>query len=659
MNKRIKIFEIIIIVLMSILIIYLFYIQVIKRRYYLIKLKELVNIKIEGSTAPRGKIYDRNGKLLVDNKMIRTLYYYKGKNKLEDELKISKLLSEILDIDNKGTIDTYKNYWIVINKELSNKKITDEEYKLKKYRKLNNNDLYKLKMSRITNEEINSLSESDKKIAYIYELMNKGIKYEDKVIKKYLTDSELEKIKQLNINSLIIKNDWERDYKYNDTFKSMFGSVSNIQSNNKEYYIDKGYSLNDRVGTSYLEFEYDDYLRGVKDKYIVNNNKKVLKEKGSSGNDIYLTIDIDLQSDIESILEEEMIKTKREKNTDYYNKSFVIITNPKTGEIISMTGKQVIEDSKSFKIYDYTPAILTSPITAGSVVKGASHIVGYNTGALKIGENRLDKCVKLKGAPKKCSWMSLGYLNDITALKKSSNTYQYQTAIKVSNNKYYYNMSFKPTKESFNIYRNTLKEFGLGSKTGIDLPLESTGIKGSKDEGGLLLDLAIGQYDTYTPLELSQYIGTIANNGTRMQLHLLKKVISSKNKNLIHEYKNTILNKVNTEYKYINRVQEGFREVLKIGGTGSGYIDLKYKPAGKTGTSQSFIDTNQDGMIDKETITTTFVGYAPYDDPAITFTVVSPDISNYDHKSNYQSNLNARLMRRISKLYFEKYQKSV
>ena len=659
MNKRIKIFEIIIIVLMSILIIYLFYIQVIKRRYYLIKLKELVNIKIEGSTAPRGKIYDRNGKLLVDNKMIRTLYYYKGKNKLEDELKISKLLSEILDIDNKGTIDTYKNYWIVINKELSNKKITDEEYKLKKYRKLNNNDLYKLKMSRITKEEINSLSKSDKKIAYIYELMNKGIKYEDKVIKKYLTDSELEKLKKLNINSLIIKNDWEREYKYNDTFKSMFGSVSNIQSNNKEYYIDKGYSLNDRVGTSYLEFEYDDYLRGVKDKYIVNNNKKVLKEKGSSGNDIYLTIDIDLQSDIESILEEEMIKTKREKNTDYYNKSFVIITNPKTGEIISMTGKQVIEDSKSFKIYDYTPAILTSPITAGSVVKGASHIVGYNTGALKIGENRLDKCVKLKGAPKKCSWMSLGYLNDITALKKSSNTYQYQTAIKVSNNKYYYNMSFKPTKESFNIYRNTLKEFGLGSKTGIDLPLESTGIKGSKDEGGLLLDLAIGQYDTYTPLELSQYIGTIANNGTRMQLHLLKKVISSKNKNLIHEYKNTILNKVNTEYKYLNRVQEGFKEVLKIGGTGSGYIDLKYKPAGKTGTSQSFIDTNQDGMIDKETITTTFVGYAPYDDPAITFTVVSPDISNYDHKSNYQSNLNARLMRRISKLYFEKYQKSV
>ena len=659
MNKRIKIFEIIIIIVLSFLIIYLFYLQVLKRKYYSIKLKELVNIHIDGNTAPRGKIYDRNGKLLVDNKKVRTLYYYKGKNKEDEELDISKKLSKILDIQDKGNTNTYKEYWILNNKDVAYKKITEEEYKLRKYRKLTDEDLYKLIKDRITDKELKSLSMNDKKAAYIYELMNKGYKYEDKTIKKYLTDKELLEINKLNISNLSIKSDWERDYKYNETFKSIFGTVSNIQENNKNYYLNKGYSLNDRVGTSYLEYEYDDYLKGNKEKYIVNNNKKVLKENGSIGNDIYLTIDIDLQNDIESILEEEMIKTKREKNTDYYNKSFIIITNPKTGEIYSMTGKQIKEDSKSFKIYDYTPAILTSPITAGSVVKGASHIVGYNTGALKIGENRVDKCVKLKGAPIKCSWMKLGYLNDITALKKSSNTYQYYTAIKVSNSKYYYNMAFKPTLESFNTYRNTLKEFGLGSKTGIDLPLESTGIKGKKDEGGLLLDLAIGQYDTYTPLELSQYIGTIASNGNRMQLHLLKKVISSKNKNTIFSYKNNILNKVKTKDIYLNRVQEGFKEVLKPGGTGSGYINLKYKPAGKTGTSQSFVDTNQDGIIDKETITTTFVAYAPYDNPSVTFTIVSPDISNYDHNSNYQSNLNARLMRRISKLYFEKYQKSV
>jgi cell division protein FtsI/penicillin-binding protein 2 len=136
-----------------------------------------------------------------------------------------------------------------------------------------------------------------------------------------------------------------------------------------------------------------------------------------------------------------------------------------------------------------------------------------------------------------------------------------------------------------------------------------------------------------------------------MKLHLLDSVYNK------YKYKNKELNKVKTEDKYLKRVQQGFKEVLKYGGTGSGYIDLKYKPAGKTGTSQSFVDTNNDGKIDKETITTTFVSYAPYDNPRVTFTVVSPDISNYDHNSSYQSNINSRLMRRISKLYFDKYDK--
>ena len=118
------------------------------------------------------------------------------------------------------------------------------------------------------------------------------------------------------------------------------------------------------------------------------------------------------------------------------------------------------------------------------------------------------------------------------------------------------------------------------------------------------------------------------------------------------------MNKVTTEEKYINRVREGFKEVMKFGGTGSGYIDLKYKPAGKTGTSQSFVDTNGDLKIDKETVSATFVGYAPYDDPKVTFTVASPDIYNYDNNSNYQTNVNRRIVKRISDLYFEKYYKT-
>ena len=94
---------------------------------------------------------------------------------------------------------------------------------------------------------------------------------------------------------------------------------------------------------------------------------------------------------------------------------------------------------------------------------------------------------------------------------------------------------------------------------------------------------------------------------------------------------------------------------MEYGGTGSGYIDHSYNPAGKTGTSQSFVDSDNDGKIDKETITNTFAAYAPYDDPKVTFTVISPDIYYSETGSEYQSNVNRRISKRVSQKYFELY----
>ena len=216
-------------------------------------------------------------------------------------------------------------------------------------------------------------------------------------------------------------------------------------------------------------------------------------------------------------------------------------------------------------------------------------------------------------------------------------------------------MPFAILNNAFEIYRNTFAEFGLGVKTGIDLPNESTGLKGKNDTSGLLLDFAIGQYDNYTPLQLAQYVSTIANNGSRMKLHLLKEVYSyeSQLQKLIYQNKIEELNKLNTDSQYLNRVQEGLKAVMSYGGTGSGYIDKNYLPAGKTGTSQSFVDTNGDGLVDTETVSNTFAGYAPYDDPKATFTVVSPDTYNY--QTTYQSYVNKRITQRISQKYFEIY----
>ena len=149
-----------------------------------------------------------------------------------------------------------------------------------------------------------------------------------------------------------------------------------------------------------------------------------------------------------------------------------------------------------------------------------------------------------------------------------------------------------------------------------------------------------------------------ACNGSRLKPYLLKGVYSSSDSNLnkaMFENKSKELNHVNTKQEYLDRVKEGFKQVLEYGGTGSGYIDLSHKPAGKTGTSQSFIDSDGDGKVDKETVTTTFVAYAPYDNPQVTFTVISPDIYYSETGSTYQSTVNKRIAKEVSDAYFSMY----
>ena len=661
-EKRYNILTFIIVLALLILVISLFVVQVAGQEKYSQKLENLTKTIIYGQSAPRGRIYDRNGKLIVDNIPSKVIYYKKPSGiTTKKEIKTAYKLANMIALDSSKLNDyDFKNFWIKNHPKEANKKITDEEWQKLEERKLTSDDIYDLKIERVTEEDLSIYTDLDKKAAYIYTLMNTGYSYDEKVIKNEdVTDEEYALVSE-NISELEgvnTKLDWERTYPYGSVFRSILGNVSSsksgIPAELKDYYLDKGYSLDDRVGTSNLEYQYEDLLKGKKNKYqVMNDGSYKLLEEGKRGNDIVLTIDIELQKALEEILTEEALNAKKEANTEYYNGSFVIITNPKTGEILAMAGKQLKQnDDGSYSVIDFTSGVTQSTAVMGSVVKGASHIVGYNTGALKIGEIRYDNCVKIAATPEKCSWKYLGRLNDITALAQSSNTYQYYTAIKVGKGNYQYNKPLVIDKEAFNIYRNTFAEFGLGVKTGIDLPNEITGLKGNDSTSGLLLDLSIGQNDTYTPIQLAQYISTIANNGTRMQTYLYKGLYNDKSS---YDQNQKELNKVNTEQKYMDRVHEGFKAVMSYG-LGVGYIDKMYKPAGKTGTSQSFVDTDDDHKIDKETISTTFVAYAPYDDPKVTFTIVSPNISRPDGRTDHQSAINKRLADRVSKKYFEIY----
>ena len=585
------------------------------------KLLAKTEVYVSGSSAPRGRILDTNGNVLVDNIGVKTIYYNKIKGiNIEDEIEIAKKLADILTIDAAGT-KALKDYWLVTNSN-GESLITEEEYKLLEERKLTNNDITDLKYERITEEMLNSFSDIEKKAAHIYSLMNDGYVYSKKEILKDVSESEYAKVIESNIPGVTGELSWERIYLYGDTLKNIFGSIGLIPEERKEEYLSSGYELTDTVGLSYLEYEYEEYLKGTKAEYLVNSdNTLTLVSEEKRGNDLVLSIDINLQLKVEEIIKDKIILGDKYPNTDYYKDSYALVSDPNNGSILAIAGIRRNDDGLWSDISLNT---INKSFTIGSAVKGATIAVGYKYGLIEMDKYITDSCVKLYLVPEKCSFKSLGRINDLTALAYSSNYYQYLIAIALTGNTYKPNIKLNATEEHFNIYRNMLASFGLGVKTEIDLPGEQTGIIGKTIADDLLLNLAIGQYDTYTPVEVLQYINSLAT-GKRTALSLMKEIKS--NDDVILSNESTVLNEIELEQVYLDRIREGLKLVLSEG-TGRIYVDKSINAAGKTGTSESFYDSNSDGTVDVATITSTFAGYFPSDNPKFSVVVITPNISH-------------------------------
>lgn len=666
-KNRITFLLIFIIICFFIITLKMGYMQLFNTKASIANLNQLSTKTVYGSSMPRGRIYDRNYNVIVDNVGVNLISYKRESGMTrKDEVSIAYKLAEKLDVDYSALTDTeFRRFWIINNEEEADKKITEEEKKLYERRKLKATEIEALKIKRITLDELSAYGDVDKEAAYIYYLMNNGYYYDEKTIKEGATDEEYAYVAQNldDLKGVSISTSWQRSYPYGDTLRQILGNVSSsktgIPQELKSEYLNKGYSLNDRVGLSYLEYQYEDVLKGTKDEYEVKNGVKKLVKKGSRGNDIVLSIDINLQLELEKVIEEELIKAKKEANTAYYDHTSVVITDPKTGEILAMASKQITTTSDGYKISDYTTNILTGSDTPGSIVKGASMLVGYKTGNLKIGDVFYDKCIKFKNTPQKCSWStSLGALNDVTALEYSSNSYQFQLALKVAGVNYYYDMPIKIDDTALNTYRKIFNELGLGVKSGIDLPSETEGYKGKTSNAGLLLNYSIGQYDTYSVLQLSSYVNTIINDGKRLKLNLLKEVREATDSEELGKvkssYEKQVLNTVNIDKVYFERVKEGFQSVMS-GFLGRGYMGDSPKPAGKTGTSESFYDADLDGKVDTETYSKSFIGYAPYDEPVMSIVAISPHVSYKNVATTYTSNVNKRIVSRICNIFFENY----
>lgn len=478
---------------------------------------------------------------------------------------------------------------------------------------------------------------------------NNSYKYEDIILKNNLTENEVSLVLNSDVKGLFIKESFERFYPYKDTLKNVLGSVGFIQKENKNYYLKKGYKLYEKVGISGLEREYEEYLKGTNAKYKVNNdNSLTLISHGKKGSDLYLSIDINLVNEINTIIKEELVKAKKHLNTQYLNDAFVIVGNPKTSEVYSLNGQRYLNGNT---FTDISLNNINSAFTMGSVVKGATISVGYKYNLIEKGKKILDGCVKLKNKTEKCSFKELGYLDDVSALKMSSNYYQFLIAISLLGKKYIPNMDLNASEKEFNIYRDMLSSYGLGIITGIDLPNEKPGLKGNIISDDLLLNLAIGQYDTYTPIELFNYINTLAMKGKRISPSLVNEI--KNNDFIIFKNKHEVVDNVQISNDDFNQIHKGFYEVMN-NGTGLGFMNKNLLPAGKTGTSESFIDTDNDGKIDTKTLTLTMAGFFPYDDPKISLIVVCPNTSHNNGKNkDYIYYLTSKISRRITNIFNE------
>lgn len=583
---------------------------------------------VYGLTQERGKILDTNGNILVDNKRVNIITFRLINNPNTSYLiELAYKLINILDVSEEASTDELKKFFLLT--ENTDYLVTREDNDNLKYRYITYDDLETIKYNKIT-DEIKKYTLKDRIAIHLYYLMNEGYYYDTKILDDNVSDDVCQMVSNSNIVGLACSYRYTRSNEY-ASLDSIFGRVSTIRKEDYDKYKSLGYLDDELVGVSGLELYYEDTLHGTKDKYVLNkDNSLQLVEAGRKGEDITLNIDIILQKELESIQKDAMKQAITMKNTKYYNTTYAIVTDPNTGGILALSGLKYENDN----FYDVSSNIMLTSYTVGSVIKGASNTVGYLNDAIDTGKYYKDACVKIYGVPKKCSYRSLGSLNDITALKYSSNYYQFLTAIRVSGNNYKYNMKLKVTSDDFDKYRSVFKKFGLGNATGIDFPKENLGITGSKISSDLYLNLAIGQYDTYTPLQLVSYINTIANRGKRYSLSFLQREA-------------TLIDEVGLEQDKMERIIKGFYEVIK-GGTANNYIPLKYKGVGKTGTAQSYYDGKT------TTINTSFAGFAPYDEPKYSYVILNPNISFENDDNRYNAPITRMISIKLANYLFAK-----
>ena len=662
---RLNLLFAIVILLFSAIIGRLLYMQVLHKDFYENKLASASQARVTTGSV-RGEIYDATGKPLVENTAKQVVAFTRSNKMTATDLK---------DISNK-----LLNYVSVTSPELTDRQIADyyladpATYKktvegLPKDKRfdsdgnlLSESELYNNAAESIASEKM-TYSEDEKKAIYIFNQLNAvGNFATGNIQTDPLDDTQIAVIASASkeLPGISISTSWDR--KVLDTsLSSIVGSVSSEKSGlpaeDVDEYLKKGYSLNDRVGTSYLEKQYEEILQGkrtVKEIHLDKHGDMESVEnieEGSKGKNIKLTIDLAFQDSVDELLKSYFKSELANGGAKYSEGVYAVALNPKTGAVLALSGMKHNVDTD-----ELTPDSLgtvTNVFVPGSVVKAATISSGWENGVLSGNQTLTDQPIVFQGSAPINSWYTVSTgsfpITAVEALEYSSNTYMVQTALGIMGQTYKPNMSVVTNHldSAMGKLRSTFGEYGLGVSTGIDLPDESIGFVPKEFDLANYLNNAFGQFDNYTPLQLAQYVATIANNGVRLAPHIVEGIYDNNDTGglgeLIKETETKEINRVNISESDIALLQQGFYQVshgtspLTTGRSFSNGATVSI--SGKTGTAESNVANGQ------KATNTNAVAYAPSNNPQIAVAVVFP------HNTNLTNGVGPSIARDIINLY--------
>lgn len=654
LSKRLIIFSSIILILFAILWIRLFNIQVIHHAEYQEKLKSFTQ-SYQMMASPRGQMYDRNGEILVTNTERLAIVYFPPLDiDSEEEWKLAYKVADTFEIDiSYIKARDLKDLYILLYPAQAKAKIKASEWDAYNAGSLSDIQIYNLKIDRITSLELSEFDDRTIEAFVVRTAMRTSPYMSLKTIKDDASPTEvayliehINQFKGFDVNIF-----FDRSYPQGSLLKGLVGSVTSskqgLASENLLFYLALGYSRNSSVGRSGLELQYESLLKGSDTAYSIsfNNDGLALFEEadlGSKGQDLTLAIDLNLQRKLEEILGRVLVEVQGNSYRQFMDTIYVVAMNPKSGDVLSLAGMKTAEDKS---VYNDPVSTYTDSFAAGSSIKGAVVYLGLKDGLFEVDELILDTPIKIASTPLKKSWKNLGLVNDQTALSMSSNVYMFHVAMRLGGADYTFNGPLNIDVSAFDTIRSTFSEFGLGTLTGIDVPNETLGYRGFSTLGGHLLDFAIGQYDTYTAIQLAQYVSTIANDGIRVQPRML--LSSSESDTQVMTYQNpvTVLSTLDDSFA-LGRVQSGFRLCVTEGLCKS-LSDLPVSVAAKTGTAESFLlDSNGNSFDAPNSVV---VSYAPYEEPEIAISCAIPHAWN----TNSQANLCLRITHELYAYYFQ------